>query len=147
MQISIKRQPSACGCTLSTWYVNGQFQCYGLEDVVRGPSEAKVYGQTAIPAGTYVVLVTMSSRFKRLLPLLTDLPGKRTLFGSLPIGECGVRIHPGNYARDTEGCLLPGTSMGADRASVANSRVAFEALFAKIQAAAAKHEPIKLTIS
>ena len=146
MLLSIIRQPSQRGATLSTWYVDGQRQCYGIEDVVRGQAEPKVFGQTAIPAGTYRVLLTMSARFQRVLPLLIDLPGHVTRFGTRPIGECGVRIHPGNTAADTEGCLLPGSAFGADGASVTASRVAFDQLFAKMQAAHAAGAPITLTI-
>jgi hypothetical protein len=144
--ISIIRKASANGCTLSNWYVDGQPQCVGIEDVVRGPAELKVHGKTAIPAGTYQVKVTFSNRFQRLLPELSDMPGKRTLFGDRLIGNCGVRIHPGNYATDTEGCLLPGTSTAGGGTMVTNSRVAFEALFAKINRALERQEPITLTI-
>jgi hypothetical protein len=144
--ISIIRKPSAKGCTLSTWYVNGQYQCVGIEDVVRGQSQPKVHGQTAIPAGTYVVRNTLSTRFKRTLPQLFDQPGKTTLFGTRPIGQCGVRIHPGNYATDTEGCLLPGTAIASGGAMVTNSRAAFDQLFLKINEALAAGQPVTLTI-
>jgi hypothetical protein len=146
MVISIIRKPSANGCTLSSWYINGQPFCVGIEDVVRGQGQPKVFGQTAIPTGTYQVRVTMSTHFKRELPLLTDMPGHTTLFGGRPIGECGVRIHPGNYATDTEGCLLPGTAIADGGTMVTNSRAAFNALFALIQDALAKHEPVTVTI-
>ena len=74
--------------------------CWTLEDVVREvpgePVEAwKVKGQTAIPRGTYAVRVTRSSRFKADLPLLLDVPG-----------FAGVRLHGGNTAADTDGCIL-----------------------------------------
>ena len=146
MVISIIRKPSAKGATLSTWYVDGQYQCVGCEDVVRGEGETKVYGQTAIPAGTYKVIVTMSNRFKRPLPLLVNVPGGRIRFGEQLIDNCGVRIHSGNKPEDTEGCLLPGTRLGADGRSVEASRVAFDALFAKINAALAGGEKVTLTI-
>ncbi|TVT39646.1 hypothetical protein FNT36_18570 [Hymenobacter setariae] len=146
MVISIIRQPSAKGATLSTWYIEGQKVCVGIEDVVRGPREAKVYGKTAIPAGTYRVLVTMSNRFKRRLPLLVNVPGGTIRFGNNLIDNCGVRIHPGNTAADTEGCLLPGSAFGADGASVSASRVAFDRLFLRIETAVANGEPITLTI-
>jgi hypothetical protein len=146
MVISIIRKPSAKGATLSTWYVDGRQICVGIEDVVRGPAEAKVYGKTAIPAGTYRVVVTMSNRFKRRLPLLVNVPGGKIRFGNDLIDNCGVRIHPGNTAADTEGCLLPGSAFGADGASVSASRVAFERLFLLIEQAVHNNEPITLTI-
>jgi hypothetical protein len=146
MQIRIVRRPSAKGATLSTWYVDGQPVCVGVEDVVRGGAEAKVFGKTAIPAGTYRVVVTMSNRFKRRLPLLINVPGGTIRFGTNLIDDCGVRIHPGNTAADTEGCLLPGTSFGADGASVTASKAAFDRLFLRIEQAVANRTPITLTI-
>jgi hypothetical protein len=146
MTISIIRKPSANGCTLSTWYVDGKYQCVGIEDVVRGQGKPKVHGQTAIPVGTYQVRNTMSTRFKRVLPQLFDVHGKTTLFGSRPIGECGVRIHPGNYATDTEGCLLPGSGIAAGGTMVTSSVVAFNQLFTKITQALDDKEPVTLTI-
>jgi hypothetical protein len=117
-----------------------------MEDVVRGQGQPKVFGQTAIPAGTYRLRNTQSTRFKRVLPQLFDEPGKTTLFGNRPIGECGIRIHPGNYATDTEGCLLPGSAIATGGTMVTNSRVAFDSLFAKINEALARKETITVTI-
>lgn len=134
MEITVKRRKPENGCTISEVFVNGIKQCYMLEDVVR-PSGQKVFGETAIPAGTYQVANTYSPRFGKYLPLLLNVPG-----------FAGVRIHPGNYAKDTEGCLLPGTAIAPGNAMVTNSRVAFEALFAKIKVAE-KKERITLTIT
>ena len=134
MDIVIKRRRPANGCTLSEWFVNGKSFCFGIEDLVR-PSGEKVFGETAIPAGSYQIVKTFSPRFGKYLPLLLNVPG----FG-------GVRIHPGNYAKDTEGCLLPGTAIAPDNAMVTNSREAFEKLFTKIKAVE-KKERIILTIT
>lgn len=69
--------------------------CYTLEDVVR---DVKIPRQTAIPAGEYKLRITMSNRFKRLLPEVLDVPN-----------FLGVRIHGGNTHENTEGCPLVGT--------------------------------------
>lgn len=55
----------------------------------------------------------------------------------------GIRIHPGNIDADTEGCLLPGKTKSAE--AVASSRIAFTALFDKIQTAL-QREKIFITV-
>lgn len=133
MDILIKRRATVKGVTLSEWFVDGQHQCYGVEDPVR-PDGQKKFGETAIPAGTYQVANTYSPRFGKYLPLLLNVPG-----------YAGIRIHPGNTPADTEGCLLPGIDFRLDGSGVANSVLAFNALFTKIKAAE-KKERITLTI-
>ena len=118
--------------TIGELSVDGQYECMLLEDPVRrGP---KVAGATAIPVGRYRVIITESSRFKRRLPLLVDVPGFE-----------GVRIHLGNSAKDTDGCLLPGRTHGPDW--VGESRLAFDALFAKLEAAVARGEDIFIEVT
>lgn len=127
------RQPSAYGCTIGLLSIDGVHECYTCEDVVR-PSGEKLHGQTAIPAGVYSVVVNQSQRFKRRLPLLLlAVPGFE-----------GVRIHPGNTAADTEGCILPG--MGFAPTGVTQSVRAFDALFRKIEAAHAAGHPVTIEI-
>lgn len=82
---------------------------------------------TAIPTGRYEIVITKSPRFKRLLPLLLNVKG-----------YAGIRIHPGNVAPDTEGCLLPGTTKGTN--VVSNSKNAFDALFKLLQATLKKEQ-------
>jgi len=71
-----------------------EFLCYTLEDAER---PVKIKGETAIPTGTYTVIVTMSPRFKKELPLILNVPN-----------FSGVRFHGGNTEQDTEGCPLLG---------------------------------------
>ena len=67
------------------------------DDPRKIPLAIKIAGKTAIPAGTYLVKKTMSPRFKKVLPEILNVPN-----------YTGVRIHAGNTAADTEGCLLLG---------------------------------------
>ncbi len=130
MDLLLTRAPSNAECTLGELRVDGAFECFTLEDVVR---PVKIKGMTAIPAGHYEVVVSFSQRFGKPLPLLLDVPN----FDA-------IRIHPGNTARDTEGCILVGTKIRGD--SVVNSRIAFDALFPKI-VAAARREKIFIEIA
>jgi len=130
MELQVKRTDFTDNSTIGELSVNGQFECYTLEDKVR---PVKIAGKTAIPAGRYEVIIDLSQRFGRLLPLLLNVPDFE-----------GVRIHPGNTAANTEGCILVGDEKSQDL--VGKSRAAFDRLFAKLSAAAEK-EKIYLEIS
>lgn len=137
------REHSPEGCTFGRLYVNGKPFCWTIEDQERewtdgvdGLSAAeKIYGKTAIPCGTYQVVITYSNRFKRDLPLLVSVPN-----------FTGVRIHPGNTAANTEGCILPGDAPDYDGKFLGQSRVAFNRLYPLIQSAIAGREPVSLEI-
>jgi hypothetical protein len=119
MQITVKRLHKTDTSTIGELSIDGLFECYTLEDVER---PVKIKNETAIPKGTYKVIINQSNRFKRLLPLLIDVPGFE-----------GVRIHSGNSNHDTEGCILVGRTRSKD--FIGQSRKAFEKLFKKMQAA------------
>jgi hypothetical protein len=118
MKLDLYRKPSSVNCTIGELFVDGVRECTTLEDVVR---DVKILHETAIPAGTYKVILTQSNRFKRVLPLLVDVPG-----------FSGVRIHAGNTAADTEGCILVGSRVGVE--AVLESRSAFNKLFDRMTA-------------
>jgi hypothetical protein len=140
MKLTLKRSDCGKVSTLGEIFVDGKNQCFCIEDVDRQLEtypDNKVYGQTCIPRGTYQVIITYSNRFKRELPLLVDVPGFE-----------GIRIHPGNTAADTEGCLLPCTSWAKqnDVAIGINSREAFRKLFDKIEAALDAGQSVEIEV-
>ena len=129
MELTLKRVALKDTYTIGRLFVDGQYFCDTLEDKVR-PDGVKVYGETAIPAGTYKVVITYSNRFKRMLPLLQNVP----MFE-------GIRIHPGNTAVDTHGCLLVG--INTEKGKITQSKVTFDKLFKLLE----KAETIQITIS
>lgn len=85
--------------TLGKLYIDNVYLCNTLEDEDRRLEEGgeKEYGKTAIPRGRYVVQLSFSHRFRKVLPEILDVPG-----------FSGVRMHGGNGPDDTLGCILLG---------------------------------------
>lgn len=100
MILNLYRKIRTDKSTIGELFIDNKFFCYTLEDKER---EVKVYGETAIPKGEYKVVLTMSPRFKRELPLLIGVKG-----------FSGVRIHRGNTDAHTLGCVLVGYSKAVD---------------------------------
>jgi hypothetical protein len=116
MILRLVREPSKDEATLGVLFVDGVFECFTLEDVIR---PVKIPGETAIAPGRYAVHLTHSPRFGRVLPEVMNVPN-----------FVGVRIHAGNRKDDTDGCILVGLDRGA--AWIGRSRAALEALMAKL---------------
>lgn len=131
MKLEVIRWSCSVDCTIGELLVDGAHECWTLEDVVR-PDGEKIPGETAIPYGTYNLVITFSNRFQRDLPLVEGVPN-----------FTGIRIHPGNTAADTHGCLLVGR--GKTASSVTESRLAFDTLFTKIRNAVEHGETISIT--
>lgn len=81
--------------TIGDLLINHSVYCHTLEDVVRQKGSQKVPGEMAIPSGRYQVVLSMSQRFKRIMPELLYVQNFE-----------GIRIHGGNTAKDTEGCII-----------------------------------------
>lgn len=115
MIITVRRIARKAKYTIGRLYIDGAYFCDTLEDTDRGLKQSmplweieqkKVYGQTAIPTGKYDLLMTYSPKF-------ATKSWAKPYNGRLPLvnnvqGFSGVRIHPGNTASDTLGCILVG---------------------------------------
>jgi len=132
LDIEIRRETYTGKSTTGRLFLNGQFECYTLEDCAR-PEGVKVAGATCIPAGSYALTINHSSRFQRLMPQLLEV-----------LGFESIRIHPGNTDADTEGCILVGLTRAEN--FVGSSRAAFRKLFGKLQAAKAAGAEIRVTV-
>lgn len=117
MKLELKRIYFKPTYIIGKLYINGVYECDTLEDVER---TIKVKDETCIPDGEYKVIITMSTRFKKIMPLLLDVPNFE-----------GIRIHSGNTAADTSGCILVGYNK--IKGMVVNSRLCFDNLMGKIQ--------------
>ena len=134
----LKTDKKTTKSTIGSLFINDTFFSYTLEDVDRDlngdgdlddAGETKVYGETAIPRGKYKVILSQSVRFKRLLPELLKVKGFE-----------GIRIHRGNAAKDSHGCILVGYQRGDD--FISTSAKAEEDLVKELQ----KYTEIELTI-
>jgi len=123
MRLVLVREASKNGATLGKLAVDGVFFCDTLEDEDRKLEAGgeKIKAKTAIPRGSYKVIIDMSARFKKPLPHILNVPQFE-----------GVRIHSGNTKEDTEGCILVGQRAPG---RVNNSRVTFERLMLKLDGA------------
>src|SRR5262245_45098331 len=130
LQMRLIRSRSVGPVTHGVLSVPGLGHLYTLEDQVREPdtwtrvADWKIHGQTAIPLGVYTVVLTLSQRFKVVLPELLDVPG-----------FAGIRIHAGNVIDDTDGCILVGLT--AQQRSIGQSRTALDRLLRHLTAQSA----------
>ena len=92
--------------TVGKVIIDGKRFCESMEDKDRGLTQdmseeeikrVKVYGETAIPTGVYTVKMTYSQKYKRKMPEVLNVPG-----------YSGIRIHSGNTAKESLGCILLG---------------------------------------
>jgi hypothetical protein len=125
MRLSIYRQQPGPNCTLGSLYIDGHWFCFTLEDPVRDlglDGSGKIAGSTAIGPGHYRVVIDASKRFGRLMPHILNVP----FFD-------GVRMHWGNFAKDTEGCPLLGLKKLSED-SIGDSRLAFDQFYERLKA-------------
>ncbi len=137
MELILTRIAKRKTYTIGYLEIDGQPFCDTLEptwrDIGWGRPGRKVAGRTAIPEGRYPVVVTFSPRFEKWLPLLIHVPQFD-----------GIRIHAGNTAEDTEGCILLGQNLKPGM--VLNSRIWTYRLVKAITEARERDEAIWITV-
>jgi hypothetical protein len=152
MKLLIKRIFKGTTYTIGKLYENEVYLCDTLEDVDRNLystqslqeiQNMKVYGQTAIPYGTYNINMNIVS------PKFKDRSWAKFCGGKLPRltdvkGFDGVLIHVGNTNEDTLGCILVGENK--IKGQVINSTITFQKLYAILLKAKVLGEDITLTI-
>ena len=131
MNIEVKRIALKDTYTIGKLYIDGAYFCDTLEDKDRGlednmPIEKIMFLKkphiTAIPTGTYTVILNYSNRFKRIMPLVMNVKG-----------FAGIRIHAGNTDGDTDGCILVGENKA--KGKVLNSKDTYNRLFERMKSA------------
>lgn len=143
MRIELKRIARKDSYTIGKLYIDGKYQCDTVEDKDRGLKQGmhegtlrkmKVYGKTAIPVGSYTVKWTYSNTFKKYLPELENVP----VF-------IGIRMHSGNDANDSLGCIILGENKKVGM--VINSRAICNRVLPLIEAACKRGEQVYIVIS
>ena len=134
MRLKLVRKYLKEDYTIGKLYVDGYYICDTLEDKYRDLSkENKIPGKTAIPYGIYEVILTMSARFKRIMPQVLAVPH-----------FVGIRIHAGNTAENTEGCILVGKNK--IKGKLVDSRFYCNMLMSLLKNAVIAREKIMLEI-
>lgn len=152
MKISIVRRFKGLKYTIGSLYIENDYFCDTLEDVdryldssmaIEDIKRIKVYGETAIPYGTYSICMnTVSPKFRNKswakpyggkLPRLLDVKGFE-----------GILIHVGNSDQDTLGCIIVGENK--IKGKVINSTYTFNKLMSLLLKAHIAGEEILLTI-
>ena len=140
MEIKLIRESFGDTFTEGKLFIDNVFECYTVEDTDRKMEEdltRKINGKTAIPRGRYEVILSMSNRFKKVLPEVLNVPG-----------FTGIRIHAGNSSIDTEGCIILGSvNAKVDDDWVGGSKIALTQFMTKLETAKSNNEQMFIEIS
>lgn len=138
MKLRLDRLTSNGKNSLSLLFADSDFFAFVPEDGFHFLDE-KVNGETRIPVGTYNIDLTFSPRFKKNMWEILNVPG-----------FSGIRIHPGDSALDTEGCIMPGFAVSFNEDELTHTSRSQEAcgkLYTMLQNAKDAGEKITIVVS
>ncbi len=128
--------------TLGAFFVDGQFECFTLEDEAR---TVKIAGETRIPRGRYEIKLQKIGRLhdKYKEKFQAEHQGMLAL-QNVPNFE-GVMLHMGATTEHTAGCpLLADTAMSSG--ALANSQQAYKRVYSKIAPALLRGEKVVIDV-
>lgn len=152
MELLLSRDYKKDKYTIGRLYINGKLFCNSLEDTDRSLTSdmtieqikgLKVYGETAIPIGTYTIDINIIS------PKFKDRSWAKPYGGKVPRllnvkGFEGILMHPGSSEKDSSGCILVG--LNTIKGRLTNSTEYFHKIMKELLLAKARGEEIKITI-
>lgn len=127
MELKLVRDQFTDKSTTGQLSIDGSFFSFTLEL----PTRDGLPG-SAIPEGKYQVVASWSPKFGRTMPLIIGIPGRSE-----------IRIHYGNDAVDTEGCILLGKTRSQDW--IGSSREAFDEFWPRFMQSLAEGVPITIS--
>ena len=131
MVIKVLRFSGNKESTTSLVFIDGKFECYGLEDEQR---TVKVFGETRIPNGLYQIgLRTVGGHHQRYSDKFKWHEGMLHIL-DVPDFEY-ILIHIGNTDDDTAGCLLVGDTINNNTVNdgfLGSSTSAYTRLYKKV---------------
>ena len=132
MKIKVNRFSDNGDATLSLTYIDGKFECFGLEDEER---TVKIFGETRIPAGIYDVGIRATGGFHgRYTKRFANHAGfHKGMLQVLDVpGFDYILIHIGNTDDDTAGCLLLGDIAVGSKHIIQQSTAAYINFYEKV---------------
>tara|TARA_B100000287_G_scaffold421432_1_gene462127 strand:- start:187 stop:804 length:618 start_codon:yes stop_codon:yes gene_type:complete len=158
MRLDVIRHQFGEDATNSLLFVDGVFECYGLEDEVR--LDKKVMSETAIPQGEYEIKFrTVGGYHTREKARYDKKFGAGWHKGMLELQDVKndkmsfkyVLIHSGNTDENTAGCYLVGqTQQDLDMSKdgfIGSSRLAYETFYPKVRDALLNGEKVTMKFS
>ena len=144
MELKVYRFSSQSQTTLGALHINGEFECYTLEDQHQ---DMKVRGETRIPKGKYkIAFRTVGGFHAKYSKKFPDMHKGMLQVMNVPNFEY-ILIHIGNDEDDTMGCLLVGLHCNnnkIDKGQISSSTTAYKTMYPKVLKALESGENVNI---